>query len=46
MCDPETRLQQQNAMATIAALSQQNGLTGLNLALPHGLPNIGEDSML
>ncbi|OIW24033.1 hypothetical protein CONLIGDRAFT_657562 [Coniochaeta ligniaria NRRL 30616] len=47
MCDPETRLQQQNAMATIAALSQQNALAGMNLGLPsHGLPNIGEDSML
>lgn len=47
LCDPETRLQQQNAMATIAALSQQNALAGMNLGLPsHGLPNIGEDSML
>ncbi|KAB5549740.1 hypothetical protein GE09DRAFT_965952 [Coniochaeta sp. 2T2.1] len=47
MCDPETRLQQQNAIATIAALSQQNALAGLNLGLPtHGLPHINEDSML
>lgn len=47
MCDPETRLQQQNAMATIAVLSQQNGFAGLNVGLPsHGLPNIGEDSMM
>ncbi|KAL1879330.1 hypothetical protein VTK73DRAFT_7167 [Phialemonium thermophilum] len=44
MCDPETRLQQQNAMATIAALSQQGALAGFDLGLTQGLPNIGEDA--
>lgn len=37
-------LQKQNAMATIAALSQQNQL-GLNLAGMQGLPNIGEETL-
>lgn len=44
MCDPETRLQQQNAMATIAALTQQNALGGFDIGLSHALPNIGEDT--
>lgn len=46
MCDPETRLQQQSTLAAIAALQGQNPM-GLNLGHNmHGLPNIGEDSML
>lgn len=44
MCDPETRLQQQNAMATIAALTQRNNMPAFDINLTHGLPNIGEDT--
>lgn len=38
-------MQQQNAMATIAALTQQSHLGGtFDLGMASGLPNIGEDT--
>lgn len=47
LCDPELKLQHQNALAVAAAAAalNPNQLAALSLGL-HGLPNIGEESML
>lgn len=46
-CDPDVVLRQQNAMATLAAISG-NAMPGLNMpnfvAMNVGLPNIGEET--
>lgn len=47
LCDPELKLQHQNALAVAAAAASlnPNQLAALSLGL-HNLPNIGEESML
>ena len=41
-CDPDLRIQQQNILTTMLGHSNMNVLANMG----HGLPNIGEDSML
>ena len=44
MCDPELRAQQQNAMATLAAISNNPMALGMGgMGGMTGLPNIGEE---